>query len=60
MRLVGHFVYAYFWARMAKIAIDKQAEGDFYYAKLLPETATFLKQIRAGSDPLMAMDVALF
>ena len=70
MHLVGHFVYAYFWARMAKIALDKQAEGDFYkaklltarfyYAKLLPETATFLKQIRAGSDSLMAMDVALF
>jgi len=70
MHLVGHFVYAYFWARMAKIAIDKQAEGDFYkaklltarfyYAKLLPETATFLKQIRAGSDSLMAMDVDLF
>ncbi|MDO9454150.1 MAG: acyl-CoA dehydrogenase, partial [Stagnimonas sp.] len=70
MHLVGHFVYAYFWARMAKIAIDKQAEGDFYksklltarfyYAKLLPETATFLKQIRAGSDSLMAMDAALF
>ena len=70
MHLVGHFVYAYFWARMAKIAIDKQAEGDFYkaklltarfyYAKLLPETSTFLKQIRAGSDTLMAMDVALF
>ncbi|MES2883561.1 MAG: acyl-CoA dehydrogenase C-terminal domain-containing protein [Pseudomonadota bacterium] len=70
MHLVGHFVYAYFWARMAKIAIDKQAEGDFYkaklltarfyYAKLLPETATFLKQIRAGSDTLMAMDVELF
>ncbi len=70
MHLVGHFVYAYFWARMAKIAIEKQAEGDFYkaklltarfyYAKLLPETATFLKQIRAGSDTLMAMDVALF
>jgi len=70
MHLVGHFVYAYFWARMAKIALEKQAEGDFYkskvhtarfyFAKLLPETAAHLKQIRAGSETLMAMDASLF
>jgi len=70
MHLVGHFVYAYFWARMAKVALEKQDQGDFYkaklltarfyFAKLLPETAGFLKQIRAGSEPLMAMDAELF
>jgi len=30
------------------------------YAKLLPETATHLKQIRAGADTLMALDAANF
>ena len=74
MNLVGHFVYAYFWARMAKIATEQLAAGHadadfyksklltarFYFSKMLPETATSLKQIRAGADSLMAMDEALF
>ena len=55
---------------MAKIAIEKQDQGEFYksklltarfyYAKMLPETAMNLKQIRAGADSLMAMDAANF
>jgi len=70
LHLVGHFVYAYFWARMAKIALEKQDQGEFYksklltarfyFAKLLPETAMNLKQIRAGSESLMALDAANF
>ena len=69
MHLVGHFVFAYLWARMARLALDKQDQpfykaklltAQFYYAKLLPETAAFLKQIRAGSGPLMAMEAELF
>ena len=71
LRVVGHMVYAYFFARMAKIALDKQAGGDkfyqsklgtarFYFAKLLPETAMLIRQARAGSASLMALDVDLF
>ena len=70
MHLLGHFVYAYFWARMAKVALDKQAEGAFYatklatarfyFAKMLPETAMNLQQIRAGADTLMHLDAASF
>ncbi|TXH04735.1 MAG: acyl-CoA dehydrogenase [Nevskiaceae bacterium] len=70
MHLLGHFVYAYLWARMAKIALDKQDQGDFYksklltarfyFSKLLPETAMNLQQIRAGAGSLMAMEAALF
>jgi alkylation response protein AidB-like acyl-CoA dehydrogenase len=75
LRMCGHLVYAYFFARMARIALDKQAEqgegGDafytaklhtarFYFAKLLPETASLIRSIRAGVAPLMAMDEALF
>jgi len=68
MHLVGHFVFAYLWARMAKLGLAN--EGDFYktkvitarfyFAKLLPETATHLKQIRAGAAPLMELDAANF
>jgi len=68
MHLVGHFVFAYLWARMAKLGFEgegefyktKVATARFYYAKLLPETATHLKQIRAGADTLMALDAANF
>ena len=70
LHLLGHFVYAYLWALMAKIALEKQDQGEFYksklltarfyYAKMLPETAMNLKQIRAGSESLMSLDAANF
>jgi acyl-CoA dehydrogenase len=71
LRVVGHLVYSYFWARMARIALDKKDSGDgfytaklatarFYFAKLLPETAALIRQARAGSDTLMALDASLF
>ena len=71
MRVVGHLVYAYFFAQMAKIALAKQDSGDkfytaklatarFYFARLLPETAGLIRQIRAGSATLMALDADLF
>jgi len=71
LRVCGHLVFAYFWARMAKIALAKQDSGDpfytaklhtarFYFAKLLPETAGLMRSARAGMAPLMAMEEALF
>ena len=71
LRTAGHLVFAYFWARMARIALDKESSGDpfyksklatarFYFAKLLPETATSIRQARAGSKTLMEVDEALF
>ncbi|CAG9174847.1 acyl-CoA dehydrogenase C-terminal domain-containing protein [Cupriavidus respiraculi] len=71
LRVVGHLVFAYFWARMGKIALEKQAGGDkfytaklatarFYFAKLLPETAAQIRMARAGSSTLMALDADLF
>jgi hypothetical protein len=71
LRVIGHLSFAYFWARMAKIALLKQDSGDpfytaklatarFYFAKLLPETAALIRSARAGLAPLMAMDEALF
>ncbi len=71
LRVVGHMIYAYFFARMAKIALEKKDSGDpfytaklhtarFYFAKLLPETAGLIRSARSGVAPLMAMDEALF
>ena len=71
LRVCGHLVFAYLWARMAKVALEKAAGGDtfyvaklatarFYFAKLLPETAGLIRTARAGVAPMMAMDAALF
>jgi hypothetical protein len=73
LRTVGHLVFSYFWARMARIALDRQASGDddpfykaklatarFYFAKLLPETASTIRAARAGAKTLMDIDAALF
>ena len=64
-RVVGHMVFSYFWARMAKIALEKQEQDDFYkaklatarfyFAKLLPETAGYIRQARAGVASLYEM-----
>jgi hypothetical protein len=71
LRVLGHLCFAYFFARMAKIALEKKDSGDpfygaklhtarFYFAKLLPETAGLIRSARAGVGPLMALDEALF
>ncbi len=71
LRICGHLVFAWFWARMAQVALGKQDSGDafyraklatarFYFAKLLPETAGLVRSVRSGVAPLMAMDEALF
>jgi hypothetical protein len=71
LRVAGHLVFAYFWARMAKVALDKQNSGDpfyvaklhtarFYFSRLLPETASLIRTARAGVAPLMAMDESMF
>jgi alkylation response protein AidB-like acyl-CoA dehydrogenase len=71
LRVAGHLVYAYFFAQMAKIALAKQDDSDpfyksklatarFYFARLLPETAMLIRQARAGSASLMALDAELF
>jgi hypothetical protein len=71
LRVCGHLVYAYLWAKMAKVALAKEASGDpfyaaklatarFYFAKLLPETASLIRSARSGAASLMALDAALF
>jgi hypothetical protein len=71
LRVCGHLVFAYLWAKMAKVALDKESSGDpfyvaklatarFYFAKLLPETAGLIRSARAGAAPMMDFDAALF
>jgi alkylation response protein AidB-like acyl-CoA dehydrogenase len=71
LRVCGHLVFAYFFARMAKVALEKKNSGDafykaklttarFYFAKLLPETAGLIRSARAGAAPMMDFDAALF
>jgi len=71
LRLTGHLVFAYFWTRMARVALNHQESDDpfyraklatarFYFAYLLPETAALVRSARAGVKPLMAMDESLF
>ena len=72
LRVVGHLVFGYFFARMASVALKEIANGNtdpfyqaklqtarFYFAKLYPETATLMLTARAGSKALMDTDLAL-
>ena len=72
LRVAGHLVFAYFWARMAQVALREVAAGNpdkfyvgklqtarFYFAKLLPETAMLMRTARSGSAALMETDEAL-
>ena len=72
LRVAGHLVFGYFWARMAQVAVREIAAGNpdpfyvaklqtarFYFAKLFPETATLMRTARTGSKPLMDTDAAL-
>jgi alkylation response protein AidB-like acyl-CoA dehydrogenase len=74
MHLFGHVCLGLMWARMAKAALVRQAEGDgdaafyatklatarYYMARQLPATAMHLKRIESGADPVMALDAANF
>jgi hypothetical protein len=72
LRVAGHLVFGYFWARMAQVALREIAAGNtdpfyqaklqtarFYFAKLFPETASLMRTARAGSKVLMDTDAAL-
>ena len=72
LRVAGHLVFGYFWARMAQVALREIAAGNtdkfylaklqtarFYFAKLFPETTTLMQTARAGSRALMDTDAAL-
>ncbi|MDQ3060454.1 MAG: acyl-CoA dehydrogenase C-terminal domain-containing protein [Pseudomonadota bacterium] len=72
LRVAGHLVFGYFWARMAQAALREIAAGNadpfylakvqtarFYFARLFPETAMLMRTARSGSRALMDTDAAL-
>ena len=66
----GYMAYAYMWARMAKAAMGKESEEDFYasklgtarfyFARLLPRIHSLSASVKAGSESLFLLDEALF
>jgi hypothetical protein len=66
----GYVSLAYFWARSAKVALEKLAAGEgdqafyqakvdtakFYFARILPRTLSHVAMIKAGNSTLAAID----
>jgi alkylation response protein AidB-like acyl-CoA dehydrogenase len=70
LQVFGYTAYAYLWARMAGVALAKQAEDDFYvsklgtarfyFARLLPRIHSLSASVKAGSESLYLLDAAQF
>ena len=75
LRLVGHLVFSFSWCYAAGVALRKSqgagsadddfykaklATARFYFAKLYPETAGLIEQVRAGSASLMEVEESYF
>jgi alkylation response protein AidB-like acyl-CoA dehydrogenase len=71
LRLIGHLVFGYSWARMAKIALEHKASDDpfyiaklatarFYFARLLPETESLYVSARSGASNLLELEADMF
>ncbi|AIG03435.1 dehydrogenase [Pseudomonas fluorescens] len=66
----GYMAYAYMWALMAKAALGKEAEEDFYasklgtarfyFARLLPRIHSLSASVKAGSESLFLLDETQF
>ncbi|NVZ80836.1 acyl-CoA dehydrogenase C-terminal domain-containing protein [Pseudomonas yamanorum] len=66
----GYMAYAYMWALMAKAALGKEAQEEFYasklgtarfyFARLLPRIASLSASVKAGSESLFLLDEAQF
>lgn len=72
LRVAGHLVFGYMFARMAQVALRQIAAGSqdpfytaklqtarFYFAKLFPEIYSLMRTARAGSKVLMETDAVL-
>ena len=72
LRVAGHLVFGYFWARMAQVALKQIDSGNtdpfyqgklqtarFYFARLFPEAAMLMRTARSGVKVLLDTDAAL-
>jgi hypothetical protein len=69
LRLMGHLVFGYSWARMAELALEQPSEpfyaaklatARFYFARLFPETESLLVAARSGAKNLLELEAELF
>jgi acyl-CoA dehydrogenase len=74
MHLFGLVAMGYMWAKMAKAATEKKAQGNgaadrmdaklttgrFYMERMLPETGCLVTRVAAGADAVMSLPAELF
>ncbi|MCB1654958.1 MAG: acyl-CoA dehydrogenase, partial [Pseudomonadales bacterium] len=70
LQVFGYTAYAYMWALMARTALAKQDQDEFYvsklgtarffFARLLPRTQSLTASVKAGSESLYLLDAAQF
>ncbi|MDM8350815.1 acyl-CoA dehydrogenase C-terminal domain-containing protein [Pseudomonas sp. sp1636] len=70
LQVFGYTAYAYMWALMARTALAKQAQDDFYasklgtarfyFARILPRIHSLTASVKAGSASLYLLDAAQF
>jgi alkylation response protein AidB-like acyl-CoA dehydrogenase len=70
LHVFGYTAYAYLWAMMAKAALGKEQQEDFYasklgtarffFARLLPRIHSLNASVRAGSESLFLLDASQF
>ncbi|MEN5047013.1 acyl-CoA dehydrogenase C-terminal domain-containing protein [Pseudomonas koreensis] len=70
LQAFGYTAYAYMWALMAKAALGKEAQDDFYasklgtarfyFARLLPRIHSLSASVKAGSESLFLLNAEQF
>jgi hypothetical protein len=70
LHVFGYTAYAYMWALMARAALGKEDQDDFYasklgtarfyFARLLPRIHSLSTSVKAGSESLYLLDAAQF
>ncbi len=70
LHVFGYTAYAYMWALMARAALGKEGQEDFYasklgtarfyFARLLPRIHSLTASVKAGSESLFLLDAEQF
>jgi hypothetical protein len=70
LQVFGYTTYAYMWALMARAALGKPGQDDFYasklgtarfyFARILPRIHSLTASVKAGSESLYLLDAAQF
>ncbi|MCY1409624.1 3-methylmercaptopropionyl-CoA dehydrogenase [compost metagenome] len=70
LHVFGYTAYAYVWALMARAALGKEGQDEFYasklgtarfyFARLLPRIHSLTASVKAGSESLYLLDAAQF